>query len=104
MTATQELEQILKQKEKILDKLVINFFADLQTQAPVDTGNFKNSWIIERFGDRWEIRNNSDYASILWNGRRFVAGRWFGSEQWQEGGEPMLERLNRDIQRELDRI
>jgi hypothetical protein len=125
MTPSEELAALERKMDAIITKRVTDFFADLQEIAPVGDpslwlinqgkekitkpigyigGDFRKDWTIDREGDDWVIRNGMEYASVLWDGRRMVAGRWFGSTQWPEGGDVMLERLNHDIQKDLDAL
>ena len=102
MLPSEELEQIYKEQMKIVDTLVVQFFSDLQKSSPVATGAFRQAWDIDKVKDaEWKISNNMEYATILFDGRRMVGGRYFGSEQWAEGGYPMLEKLNRELERRL---
>lgn len=99
MTLSAELEALNAEIERTIGLLVVKFFTDLQRQAPVDTGTFRSAWQIQTTGKlEWEITNSVVYASILWDGRRMVGKVHRGSEQWPQGGEPMLVALNREIQ------
>lgn len=104
MKLVDELNEILEKKQKAIDKEVINFFHDLLKVSPVDTGAFRSAWKIDKISENWKISNNMEYASILWLGRRWTGDRWIGSEQWKDGGEPMLQELNNKIQDELNKI
>ena len=98
---------------RVIGKAVIDLFAEFQAQSPVGTeettgvkgysgGSFKEAWDIDVIGDNeWRITNNMGYATILFEGRRMVAGKYQGSEQWPEGGLVMLEQFNRYIERKL---
>ena len=105
MTINEEFDNILNHQMMIIDEEILNFFNELVKASPVDTGSFKSAWAIDKVNENeWIITNDVEYASILWDGRRFVAGKFEGSEQWAEGGRPMLEKLNRTIQRRLDEV
>ena len=45
-----------------------------------------------------------EYATILFNGRRLVGGKYEGSEQWPEGGLVMLAKFNIELTAALNRI
>ncbi len=100
MAITQEFDyEVGRDMDKVQD-LVTGFAADLFMSSPVDTGHFKASWSTEKKGNlSWTIENNAEYASILWLGRRYAGNQYYGSLQWQQGGEPMLERLKYDLER-----
>lgn len=81
------------------------FFSKLQSASPVDTGTFKGAWQIRKLRDtEWEISNGVMYASILWDGRRLVGNVTRGSEQWPQGGAPMLLEANRRIEQRLSQL
>jgi hypothetical protein len=88
-----------------VNKRVVQFHRDLVKAAPVDTGEFKDSWeLIPKGILSWTIKNPMDYASILWVGRRQGSSKlgnpkWYGSEQWSEGGDPMLAKFKYDLER-----
>jgi hypothetical protein len=65
--------------------------AQIIASSPVDTGHFRRSWTFKKVSDdHFVLHNPVKYASILYHGRRFVKGRWYGSEQLPKGYEPIL--------------
>ena len=122
MSLMDELDDIVNKKRNIVKKHVINFAADLKANAAVGTqettgikgyrgGAFKAHWSVPDLkGYVWSFGNSMEYASVLWAGRRFFRGRWWGSEQikgpidWSKGGDVYLEQMNKDMQAELNRI
>ena len=105
MLPSEELNIIYKKQIQTVAEEVANLFTRFLKVAPVDTGAFRTSWSLEQTSPTsWELSNNVDYADVLFDGRRFVAGRWLGSEQWPEGGDVMLERFNRILDRKLKQI
>ena len=105
MLPSEELKLIYDKQMRVTEEAVMNLFRDFIKVSPVDTGSFKTAWSIRKTdNDSWEITNDVLYATILFDGRRVVAGKSYGSEQWEEGGHVMLEKFNRDLQRKLDRI
>ena len=104
MTPTEELEQILSEKDKVIGQAVVNLFSDLQKASPVQSGAFRGAWDLDSGEMKWTITNNMEYASILWEGRREVGGRMLGSEQWPEGGDPMMQKFDNDLQTQLNKI
>jgi len=90
---------IVKDIKKV-NKRVVKFYSDLKSEAPVRTGAFRDDWRLVRTSKlTWTITNNMEYASLLWYGRREVNGRWYGSNQWKKGGEPMLKKFEYDMER-----
>jgi len=105
MLPSEELQKLYKKQIQTVAEEVANLFTRFLKVAPVDTGAFRTAWTLEQTSPTsWEISNDVEYASILFDGRRFVAGQWFGSEQWPEGGDVMIERFNRILERKLKQI
>ncbi len=105
MLPSEELAQIESKRERITDEEVANLFAEFLRKSPVDTGAFRTAWeLTQRIDGTWVITNDMGYASILFEGRRLVLGVWYGSEQWPTGGDVMLAKFNRELQKRLDRI
>lgn len=105
MTPSEELAKLYEKQIQTVAEEVANLFTRLLKVAPVDTGAFRSSWNLEQTSPTsWEITNDVEYASVLFDGRRFVAGGWLGSEQWPEGGDVMLERFNKILDRKLKNI
>jgi len=115
MLPSQELALIYEKQLLTVEEEVMNLFRRFIKVAPVATietsgytgGSFKAAWAIEQNHDTsWTISNDMEYATILFDGRRIVAGKWFGSEQWLEenNGHVMLERFNKLLERKLNKI
>ena len=104
MTPSEAVEEIRKQQTKILSREVTNLYSELQTKSPVDTGTFKGAWQLEKVVGGWKITNGVQYATILADGRRFVLGKWVGSEQFPEGIAPILAKYNIIIANEFKKI
>ncbi len=105
MTPSEELMALYQKQIQTVAEEVANLFARFIKTSPVDTGAFRAAWNFRQEGPtRWIIENDMEYAEILFDGRRFVSGKWFGSDQWPEGGDVMLKRFNRIVQRRLNKI
>jgi len=105
MLPSEELKILHTKQLRVVEEEVMNLFAKFLKESPVDTGSFRAAWSIEkRLDGSWEITNDVSYATILFDGRRLVAKQWYGSEQWPDGGDIMLEKFNRTLQRELDKV
>ncbi len=126
MLPSEELKIIFAKQMRITEEEVMNLFHDFIKKSPVGnpetwvytkppykrkhpkgyhSGSFRAAWDISRKSDgSWVITNDVEYATILWDGRQFVAGRWYGSKQWPHGGQIMVEKFNRTLQKRLDRI
>ena len=101
---TDELDAIVKKQEKVVAGVVADLFAELVKRTPVDTGQLRQAWSIERNGDSWIISNGLEYASIIFDGRKVVNGKLQGSTQLSQGIQPILDNFNRTLEIELRRI
>jgi len=105
MLPSEELAVLYKKQLLAIEEEVMNLFRRFIKVSPVDTGAFRSAWEVDKVSPReWIITNNTEYATILFDGRRFAADQWYGSRQWIEGGEVMLKRFNRILKRKLDRV
>jgi len=115
MLPSQELALIYEKQLRTVSEEVINLFRRFIKVSPVATvetsgytgGSFKAAWEIKQNHDTsWTISNDMEYATILFDGRRFVVDRWFGSEQWlkKDNGQVMLEKFNRVLEKKLNKI
>lgn len=104
MTPSEAVEEIKRKKERIINEAVRDIFSELVKVSPVDTGTFRSTWDLQKTSNGWRISNNMEYASILWDGRRFAAGKTLGSIQWPDGGAPILAKYNERIENEFKRI
>lgn len=106
MTPLEELRLLTKKQNSVLAENVTMFHAELQSVAPVgETGNFKQAWTAEKVKQGvFTISNNMDYADVLARGRRQVMGKWYGSEQWSDGLEPMLQFYKNKINKDLNEV
>lgn len=115
MTPSAAIEEIIKQKTKILATETTNMFNELERKSPVGTpestgikgyvgGSFKDAWEQKKTIDGWQISNSMEYADILADGRRFVVNKWVGSEQWREGLSPTLLKYDIIIRSKFNQI
>lgn len=102
MTPLEELRLLRKKQNNVLAENVTMFHAELQSVAPVDTGAFREAWTAEKVKQGvFTISDNMDYADVLARGRRQVMGKWYGSEQWPDGLDPMLQFYKNKITKDL---
>jgi len=102
MLPSEELKLLKDKTDRIIAEQVLNLYREFIKVSPVDTGAFRSAWTFDQISDNeWIISNGMQYASILYDGRRLVAGKWFGSEQWRDGGDPMLKEFNQKLERML---
>lgn len=106
-TPTQALAKVERQIYEAIGVMATQLHYDLQTVAPVDTGQFKINWTVYQIKDGvWRIHNNVLYASILWRGRDVFDGNGYetGSKYWPNGGDPMLAKADIELTRQLELI
>lgn len=105
MSLLSEFEEIEKKKDDIVLSVAIELRAELVKSTPVDSGNLKASWTpIKKTNDGYIFSNTAIYATIIFDGRRTVRGKTYGSEQLPEGIAPLLEKYNGILQRKLKEI
>ena len=101
---SEELDIIVRKKNKVVSKVAQSLLSELIHVTPVDTGALKGAWYIEKTPDGWRLSNNMNYASILFDGRRIVSGKEQGSLQLPGGINPVLAKYNIIMQQELNKI
>ena len=101
----------IRQRQGIkLRQGAISLFGDLVENSPVDTGELRDSWQPpQKLGVlNWRISNIAPHAYIIDGGRRqaIVKGtmKWIGSEQLPKGFQPIVDKFEPKLQRELDKI
>ena len=105
-----EFAQILKKRDNVVKTGAVSLFGDLQVNTPVDTGELRDSWQPpERLGLlNWRISNIAPHAYVIDGGRRqtMVGGtmKWVCSEQLPKGFQPIIDKFEPKLQRELDKI
>jgi hypothetical protein len=105
MTPREELKLIEKGFEKTLASEVSDLYATFIDVSPVATGAFQAAWDLDQISTlKWSISNNMEYATVLFDGRRKFGNKDIGSEQWKEGGQPILDRFDRDLQKKLKEL
>ena len=102
--------QILKKRDNVVKTGAVSLFGDLVENSPVDTGELRDSWQPpQKIGVlNWRISNIAPHAYVIDGGRRqaMVGGttKWVGSEQLPKGFQPVIEKFEPKLQRELDKI
>jgi hypothetical protein len=87
-------EELLKAGEKISEELAKEFKEVIEEAWPTDDTppHSKDAWSIE--GNT--VKNDAPYSNILWQGRIYKGGRWWGSEQLPDGGDRILANFLKD--------
>lgn len=118
MTPKQELDLILKRQEIVTATIATDLMGELVKVTPVGNpakwnhptakpkgyvgGQLKRSWTINKTGNVWEINNNMQYAE-----RRLSPlspGGYYGSRQNPAGIQPIIDRYDRKLQSQLNKI
>jgi len=103
MSLSKEFENLLDQKQKILNKVVLNLYSELVRATPVDTGTLKTSWELKKVSStHWVLSNNMEYAEIIFRGIR--PGVKGGSKNLPDGVYPILQKFNTQLELELANI
>ena len=105
---TLAFDELTEEMNDIIGQEVHTFFGLLKKKGwdVRDTHFFFRSITapIKKSKWEWQIQLKAKYSTILWNGRRKVGGRYYGSKKWSGGGEPMLRKLENDIIRRTDNV
>lgn len=122
MTPKQELNQILKKQEIVTATIATGLLGELENATPVGNpdgwenpdaapdgytgGMLRKSWTIAKTGNVWEINNNAQYAEhrlqpAYVNEKGVLIS---GSFQFPAGVQPIIDKYDRKLQRELNKI
>ena len=104
MTISQELNSIYDKQMRVVGIVANDLLSELIHVSPVDTGTLKGSWDIQRITNGYRLSSNLEYADVIFDGRRLVAGKWYGSEQLPAGLSPILAKYNIILEQELDKV
>jgi len=118
MTPTEELNLILKKQEIVTATIATDLLGELKNATPVGSpqiwknpdsapsgyvgGNLRRNWTINKTGNVWEINNNAQYAE-----RRvqpLSPDNYYGSKQFPAGVQPIIDKADRKLQSELNKI
>lgn len=118
MTPKQELDLILKKQEIVTATIATDLVGELVNTSPVGSpqtwknpdsapsgytgGNLRRNWTIAKTGNVWEINNNAQYAE-----RRLMPlspDGYYGSKQFPAGAQPIIDKYDRKLQSELNKI
>ena len=105
MLPSEALAKMQQDIKIVIAEVVQGLLAELTANTPVDTAQLKGAWNISKKDDySWVLSNNMEYASIIFEGRRLVAGKYYGSLQLVDGIDPILEKWNDILQNRLDKL
>ena len=114
--------ELMKETEQAITSEIVTLYGEFVKASPVGGyrklkdgrlvkikgyigGSFRSAWSLDKNKKySWSISNNMEYADILFAGRRKVGKRWLGSEQWADGGEPMLKEFEHRIENRLNSL
>jgi len=90
MTINKDIRAIERDLKEGFKDVMKGFKRELISMTPVDTGDYQISWEHELDIRKLTFVSTTDikYNLVIWRGRKFVNGRWYGSPQgWGlEGG------------------
>ena len=104
MLPSTELALIYQKQMRVVDDVANDLFSELIHVTPVDKGTLKGAWDIKKTDDGYRLSNNMEYASVIFDGRRLVAGKWYGSEQLVEGISGILMKYNKILEIKLKNV
>jgi hypothetical protein len=107
MTISQELNSIYDEQMRVVGIVANDMLSELIHVTPValvNGGSLKGAWDIQTITNGYRLSNNLEYADVIFDGRRLVAGKWYGSEQLPAGLDPILAKYNLILERELDGV
>ena len=104
MNPSEAVDELERQYKQVLDRVVADMFNEFTRITPVETGQLKTSWDLTPQGEGWRLSNNMEYASVIFEGRRLVAGKMYGSIQLPAGLDPVIAKYNKILEREFERI
>ena len=118
MTPKQELDLILKKQEIVTATIATDLLGELVSASPVGQpslwknpdsapsgytgGQLRRNWTIAKTGNVWEINNNAQYAE-----RRvspLSPDGYYGSQQFPAGVQPIIDKADRKLQSDLNKI
>ena len=100
-----EYNDIMRKKDIVVAKIAAQLYRELITITPVAKGELKSDWQLQKDGSSWIISNNMEYAEIRLspliedNGKAIV-----GSFKYPLGIQPVIEKYNIKLQKELKAI
>ena len=104
MNPSEAFDELKRQYEQTLARVVADMFNEFTRITPVKTGQLKTSWDLTQQGEGWLLSNNLEYASVIFEGRRLVAGKMYGSTHLPAGLDPIIAKYNKILEREFERI
>lgn len=104
MSLSSDFNEMIEKSDFIIAEMAANLLEELIKRTPVDIGTLKASWDMQKVGDGWLLTNNMNYASFIFNGRREVMGKMFGSLQLPDGVYPIIQQFNNQLQKRLNNL
>ena len=100
----QAMDQLQIKINQTVNEVAVDLYNELVRVTPVDTGQLRTSWTFEKTALGYLLSNNMQYASIIFEGRRIVAGKTYGSKQLPAGLDPILMKYNIILTNKLNKI
>lgn len=102
MSLSNEFDSLISDSEFIIAEVVADLYAELIKRTPVDTGQLKASWNLDKLSDgSWLLSSNLQYADIIFRGRRMIMGKQVGSLQLPDGVYPIIASFNSELENRL---
>lgn len=101
MSLLDEYNSVIESKERIFNAIVTDLFAELIQVTPVDTGNLKGAWTLNKTPSGYIISNSAEYADIVLDGYKIINGKSYGSKQLPQGISPIIAKYNIRLEEQL---
>ena len=104
MAISDDLNNLFDRQMEIVDRIATDMLSEIIKKTPKREGTLRKAWQMEKITGGWRLSNNMEYADVIFDGRRLVAGKWYGSEQMPEGIDPILNKYNIMLEVEINRL
>jgi len=105
-----EFNAILSKRNDVGAAGALDMYSAVVKASPVDEGELKASWELPKKIklNVWRVGNFAPHSIVIDGGRRLIpyknGMKMGGSEQLPDGYSPVIKRVEKHIQKELDRI
>ncbi len=104
MTISQELKEIERKKDRLVKMVASDLIGELTKITPEATGELKGAWELIELSKGYIIHNSMIYASFALAPYVNEGGFHQGSLKFPAGIQPTIDKYNRYLQTELNKI
>jgi hypothetical protein len=105
-----EIAELARKRNTVLKKVATKLYTNLVEASPEDTGELKRGWQppVEISTMTFLIANIAPHALIIDGGRRQIPFngklKWIGSERLKQGYKPIVDRAEKTLNGELQKL